>query len=326
MPRKDIGKHRHDGISPTTRSVEVTPGGQPTGRHRQEIESTELTRLRARLKPIYATPAARIGLVAGLVCCLGLAAAVETRDAGSPARTATSVAAAEQAAAQAAADRSLTDTQQRASRSSVREAFTPEKPPSPTPTATTPAPPAPAKTTPPTRKPKPRKTPVKRATTPSTTKATTAAPKPKPAIVAPVAGLTQAQMNNAATIVKTGVSMGIPQRGLIVAIATSMQESNLLNLANTGLPESLNYPNEGTGYDHDSVGLFQQRTSSGWGTVQELMTPSISAQKFFNALEQIFGWQNMSIASAAQAVQVSAFPDAYAQHELAATTVVQALS
>jgi hypothetical protein len=145
-------------------------------------------------------------------------------------------------------------------------------------------------------------------------------------VVAPVAGLTQAQMNNAATIVKTGVSMGIPQRGLIVAIATSMQESNLLNLANTGLPESLNYPNEGTGYDHDSVGLFQQRTSSGWGTVQELMTPSISAQKFFNALEQIFGWQNMSIAGAAQAVQVSAFPDAYAQHELAATTVVQALS
>nr|WP_147315774.1 hypothetical protein [Asanoa ferruginea] len=251
---------------------------------------------------------------------------METRDAGSPARTATSVAAAEQAAAQAAANRSLDETQQRASRSSVREAFTPQQAPSPTPTATTPAPPAPTKTTPPTRKPTPRKTtPTKRATTP-TKRATTVAPKPKPAVVAPVAGLTQAQMNNAATIVKTGVSMGIPQRGLIVAIATSMQESNLLNLANTGLPESLNYPNEGTGYDHDSVGLFQQRTSSGWGTVQELMTPAISAQKFFNALEQIIGWQNMSIAGAAQAVQVSAFPDAYAQHELAATTVVQALT
>ncbi|MEV4617517.1 hypothetical protein AB0J74_02225 [Asanoa sp. NPDC049573] len=325
MPRKDIGKHRHDGISPTTRSVEVTPGGQPTGRHRREIESTQLTTLRTRLKPIYATPAARIGLAAGLVCCLGLAAAVETRDAGAPARAATSVAAAEQAAAQAAADRSIAETQQRASRSNIRQAFTPEQAPSPTPTATTPAPPAPARTTPPARKPTPRKTATKRATTP-TKSATTAAPKPKPTVVAPVAGLTQAQMNNAATIVKTGVSMGIPQRGLIVAIATSMQESNLLNLANTGLPESLNYPNEGTGYDHDSVGLFQQRTSSGWGTVQELMTPAISAQKFFSALEQIIGWQNMSIAGAAQAVQVSAFPDAYAQHELAATTVVQALS
>ena len=141
-----------------------------------------------------------------------------------------------------------------------------------------------------------------------------------------MAGLTQAQMNNAATIVKTGVSMGIPQRGLIVAIATSMQESDLYNLANTGLPESLNYPNEGTGYDHDSVGLFQQRTSTGWGTVQELMTPSISASKFFAALQQVYGWQNMSIAGAAQAVQVSAFPDAYAQHEANATAVVQALS
>ncbi|MEV4537051.1 hypothetical protein AB0J82_25060 [Asanoa sp. NPDC049518] len=269
---------------------------------------------------MFKTPAARIGLVAGLACCLGLAAAVETRDANQPARAITSVAAAEQAAAQAAAERNLTEAQERASRSSAREALTPTSPsPNPTSTATTPAPPAPTKTTT-TRKPTPRTT--KRATT--TTKAAT--PKPKPTVVAPVAGLTQAQMNNAATIVKTGVSMGIPQRGLIVAIATSMQESRLLNLANTGLPESLNYPNEGTGYDHDSVGLFQQRTSTGWGTVQELMTPSISASKFFAALQQVYGWQNMSIAGAAQAVQVSAFPDAYAQHEANATAVVLALT
>ena len=190
-------------------------------------------------------------------------------------------------------------------------------------------PPTPKKrTNPPDRKPSPRTTASTKATTPSTKPKPkpTATTKPKPTVVAPVAGLTQAQMNNAATIVKTGASMGIPQRGLIVAIATSMQESNLYNLANTGLPESLNYPNEGTGYDHDSVGLFQQRTSTGWGTVQELMTPSIAASKFFAALQQIYGWQNMSIAGAAQAVQVSAFPDAYAQHEAAATAVVQALT
>ncbi|WP_373315404.1 hypothetical protein [Asanoa ishikariensis] len=308
-------------MHPTSRSVEVAPGEQSTGRHRREVESNELTKLRNRLQPIFKTPAARIGLVAGLACCLGLAAAVETRDANQPARAITSVAAAEQAAAQAAAERDVTEAQQRASRSSVREALTPTQSPSPTPTstATTPARPAPTKTNTPTRKPTPR----------TTTKATAtraATPKPKPTVVAPVAGLTQAQMNNAATIVKTGVSMGIPQRGLIVAIATSMQESRLLNLANTGLPESLNFPNEGTGYDHDSVGLFQQRTSTGWGTVQELMTPSISASKFFAALEQVYGWQNMSIAGAAQAVQVSAFPDAYAQHEANATAVVQALS
>nr|WP_275410284.1 hypothetical protein [Asanoa siamensis] len=248
---------------------------------------------------------------------------VETRDANAPARSITSVAAAEQAAAQAAAERSLAETQQRASRANDRTALIPESSPTPTPTASTPAPPAPTKTTP-TRKPTPRNTATKKPT--PTKAATTSKPKPTSTVVAPVAGLTQAQMNNAATIVRTGVKMGIPERGLIVAIATSMQESRLLNLANTGLPESLNYPNEGTGYDHDSVGLFQQRTSTGWGTVQELMTPSVSASKFFAALQQVLGWQNMSIAGAAQAVQVSAFPDAYAQHEGVATTVVEALT
>lgn len=274
---------------------------------------------------MFNTPAARIGVVAGLTCCLGLAVAAETRDAGSPARTATSVAAAEQAAAsQAAAERALVEVQrQPASRASDR-APEPPKPtpttPTATPTATTPAPAPPKKT--PARKTTPRATPTtsKKTTTPTTKAA------PEPTVVAAVAGLTQAQMNNAATIVKTGAGMGIPERGLIVAIATAMQESNLYNLANTGLPESENNPNEGTGYDHDSVGLFQQRTSTGWGTVEELMTPAISAQKFFTALQQVYGWETMSIAGAAQAVQVSAFPDAYAQHEQAATTVVAALT
>ncbi|WP_373310555.1 hypothetical protein [Asanoa iriomotensis] len=289
------------------------------------MEPKELSKLRGWLQPIFATPAARIGLVAGLACCLGLAAAVETRDANQPARAITSVAAAEQAAARAAAERSLAETQQRASRSDARDVLTPTETPAPTPSATTPTTPAATPTKSPTRKQTPRKTTTKKATAPAKTATATATAKPKPTVVAPVAGLTQAQMNNAATIVKTGVNMGIPERGLIVAIATAMQESNLYNLANTGLPESLNYPNEGTGYDHDSVGLFQQRTSTGWGTVEELMTPAISASKFFAALQQVFGWQNMSIAGAAQAVQVSAFPDAYAQHEGAATTVVEAL-
>jgi hypothetical protein len=104
-----------------------------------------------------------------------------------------------------------------------------------------------------------------------------------------------------------------------------MQESNLYNLASDVLPESYDYPHQGSGADHDSVGLFQQRTSSGWGTVRELMTPSISARKFFQALAQIPGWQDMGVAGAAQAVQVSAFPDAYAMHEGRASTVVDAL-
>ena len=305
--------------------MEVPLDGQPAGRHRKEIQQRELARVRERLRPLFANPAARIGVVAGLTCCLGLAVTAETRDAGEPARAVTSVAAAEQAAARAAAERSLTQTQQQpASRASERIPLAPVQSPSPTPTPHTTTP-APKPTTPKktARATTPRATATKKTTTPTTT--TKASAKPKATVVAPVAGLSQAQMNNAATIVKTGVSMGIPKRGLIVGIATAMQESSLLNLANTGLPESLNYPNEGTGYDHDSVGLFQQRTSTGWGTVQELMTPSISARKFFAALQQVYGWENMSIAAAAQAVQVSAFPDAYAKHEQAATAVVEAL-
>jgi hypothetical protein len=132
-------------------------------------------------------------------------------------------------------------------------------------------------------------------------------------------------MDNAHTIVQVGLKLKVPRRGLIVAIATAMQESNLYNLANAGVPESLNYPNQGVGYDHDSVGLFQQRPSSGWGTVADLMRPAYAAEQFFTALLAIPGWEEMSVTAAAQAVQVSAFPDAYAQHEARATTVVGAL-
>jgi hypothetical protein len=105
-----------------------------------------------------------------------------------------------------------------------------------------------------------------------------------------------------------------------------MQETNLYNLANTGLPESENIPNDGTGYDHDSVGLFQQRPASGWGQVDELMDPATSAHKFLQALEQVDGWQNMPVTEAAQTVQGSAFPDAYAKHQDTAEAVVDALT
>ncbi|WP_184538598.1 hypothetical protein [Micromonospora polyrhachis] len=148
---------------------------------------------------------------------------------------------------------------------------------------------------------------------------------PKPTKPKPVAGLTQAQMDNAHTIVQVGVKLKIPRKGLVVAIATAMQESNLYNLASDVLPESKNYPHQGSGADHDSVGLFQQRTSSGWGAVKDLMRPAYAAQKFFEALVQVPGWQQLSMSAAAQAVQVSAFPDAYAQHESRATTIVAAL-
>ena len=151
-------------------------------------------------------------------------------------------------------------------------------------------------------------------------------PTPKPTVKtnpAPVAGLDKTQMNNAAIIVEVARAMGMPKRAMIIAVATGMQESDLHNIASEVVPESLNYPHEGTGADHDSVGVFQQRTSSGWGSVENLMNPRYQARNFLTALSKI-NWQDMSLTGAAQTVQVSAYPDAYAKHESRATTVVNA--
>ena len=121
------------------------------------------------------------------------------------------------------------------------------------------------------------------------------------------ARLDREQLDNAHTIVRVGVSRGIPQRGLVVAIATALQESYLRNL---------NYG------DRDSVGLFQQRPSSGWGSIAELTDPPTSAAKFYAALVEVPSWQSLPITVAAQAVQRSAFPNAYAKWESLATTLV----
>ncbi|WP_406045965.1 peptidase M23 [Micromonospora sp. NBC_00898] len=150
-------------------------------------------------------------------------------------------------------------------------------------------------------------------------------PKPKPKRIAPVAGLDEDQMDNAKAIVRAGRDMGVPRRGLVIAVATAMQESNLYNYASGVLPESQNYPHQAIGWDHDSVGLFQQRPSSGWGSVGDLMDPKFATHQFLAALEQIPGWQDMALTDAAQAVQVSAFPWAYAQHEWRAEQVVDAI-
>jgi hypothetical protein len=148
-------------------------------------------------------------------------------------------------------------------------------------------------------------------------------PPPKPA---PVGGLNQRQMDHAAVIVAMGQRAGLPERAYIVAIATALQESNLRNLANPVYPASLNLPNDGTGYDHDSVGLFQQRPSTGWGTVSQIMDPAYSATKFYEALARVSGWEDLPVTVAAQRVQVSAYPDHYAKHELLARQIVAALT
>jgi hypothetical protein len=143
--------------------------------------------------------------------------------------------------------------------------------------------------------------------------------------MAPVAGLSQQQMDNAQHIVKVGIQMDLPKRAYVMAVACAMQESNLYNLASTVLPESYNYANQGSGSDHDSIGLFQQRPSSGWGSIAQIMQPDYAASAFYQRLQGVDGWQNMALTWAVQAVQVSAYPLAYASHEAQAQQVVDAI-
>ncbi|MGY5079279.1 C40 family peptidase [Streptomyces nigrescens] len=119
------------------------------------------------------------------------------------------------------------------------------------------------------------------------------------------------QIPNAQTIVTTGISLNVSPRGQVVALATAMQESRLRNL-DSG--------------DRDSVGLFQQRPSQGWGTAQQLHDPVYATTKFYKALEKVHGWQQLTIAQAAQAVQKSGFPDAYAKWESLATALDKAIT
>ncbi|MFG1740700.1 hypothetical protein ACGFLT_21975 [Micromonospora chalcea] len=230
----------------------------------------------------------RIAVATGVTCCLGLIGVAGVGETG-PARLDVH---------EAVADRAAADL--RASRDFTRLA---------PPAVAAPALPAPAVTPSPTASAK--KPPRKPA---------------RPKNPRPVAGLDQRQMNNAKVIVDVGRDMNMPRRALVVAVATAMQESNLYNLASNVLPASFDHPHQGSGSDHDSVGLFQQRPSSGWGTVAQLMRPAYAARAFYTALREVPGWADMSVTAAAQAVQVSAFPDAYARHEDRATTVVAALT
>jgi hypothetical protein len=112
--------------------------------------------------------------------------------------------------------------------------------------------------------------------------------------------LSAEQLRNARTIVSVGRSMGASQRDLVIGLMTAYQESRLRNL---------NYG------DRDSLGLFQQRPSQGWGSKAQVTNPQYSSRKFFSTLFQVSGRNRMSLTGAAQAVQRSAFPNAYAEWE-----------
>ncbi|MEW1637464.1 NlpC/P60 family protein [Streptomyces sp. NPDC093801] len=119
------------------------------------------------------------------------------------------------------------------------------------------------------------------------------------------------QIPNAKVIVATGIQKRVPARGQVIALATALQESTLINLDHG---------------DRDSLGLFQQRPSQGWGTREQIMDPVYSSTKFYDGLMEIRDWEQMPVTVAAQKVQRSGFPDAYAKHEPLATTLQQAIA
>ncbi|GAA4971190.1 hypothetical protein [Actinoplanes utahensis] len=118
------------------------------------------------------------------------------------------------------------------------------------------------------------------------------------------------QIANARLIVTIGRQRQVPDEALVIAVATALQESSLRNLR---------------GGDRDSIGLFQQRPSQGWGTPRQLSDPAYQTHKFYDKLLKVKGWRKMRLTEAAQAVQISAFPEAYAKHTASATTLVGAL-
>ncbi|MEV6654792.1 NlpC/P60 family protein [Streptomyces sp. NPDC051219] len=119
------------------------------------------------------------------------------------------------------------------------------------------------------------------------------------------------QVPNAKVIVATGIQMKIPARGQVIALATALQESTLRNLDHG---------------DRDSIGLFQQRPSQGWGTRQQILDPVYASTKFYKALKSLKDWEHMPVTVAAQKVQKSGHPRAYAKHEPLATALQQAIA
>ena len=118
------------------------------------------------------------------------------------------------------------------------------------------------------------------------------------------------QADTVALLAGQALQRALPARALTIAIATGLQESKLRNV---------------TSGDRDSVGIFQQRPSQGWGTVEQIMDPVFATTAFYDALVKVDGYQDLPITEAAQAVQRSGFPEAYSEHEAAARAWASAM-
>ena len=124
-------------------------------------------------------------------------------------------------------------------------------------------------------------------------------------------GLDLEQAANATTIAGVGKRLGVPDHAVSIALATALLESNLRNL---------------THGDRDSLGLFQQRPSQGWGTPTQILTPQHAATSFYQHLVRVPGWEVIPVTDAAQRVQRSALPNSYAHFEPKARALAIALT
>ncbi|QBX57411.1 hypothetical protein EXE58_02630 [Nocardioides seonyuensis] len=126
-----------------------------------------------------------------------------------------------------------------------------------------------------------------------------------------VVELSLEQAENASLITAVSIQRGLPARAATIALATAYQESKVLNIGHG---------------DRDSLGLFQQRPSQGWGTEEEILDPVYSTNAFYDALVKVPNYRELEITEAAQEVQRSAYPDAYAEHEEDARVLASALT
>jgi murein DD-endopeptidase MepM/ murein hydrolase activator NlpD len=150
--------------------------------------------------------------------------------------------------------------------------------------------------------------------------------------------LNKSQLTHAGTILTVGGQInGVGHNGVVIALIAALTESSLRMLTNPTYPESSNYPNDGVGSDHDSLGLFQMRPQAEWGTVAQLMDPTYQAKAFFGGptgpnfpspagLLDISGWQQLPPGEAAQEVEVSEFPERYANYLPVAEKIVSDLT
>lgn len=123
--------------------------------------------------------------------------------------------------------------------------------------------------------------------------------------------VTAEQARNATTIARVGRDRGLPDRAVVIALATAQQESGLRNLDHG---------------DRDPLGLFQQRPSQGWGTPEQVQDPVYAAGIFYDRLLQVPGWESGRLTEVAQTVQRSGFPEAYQEHEAMAQELAAALT